>query len=84
MPSSSAFFRTLAVKVRGVAVDLEAIAAVELARKIVPRHSIDLIYARQGQQLADWTGELQMALDLFKVRRLHRKLGKGPKESGGA
>ena len=27
---------------------------------------------------------LQMALDLFKVRRLHRKLGKGPKESGGA
>ena len=42
----------------------EAIAAVELARKIVPRHSIDLIYARPGQTRAAWRDELQRALEL--------------------
>ena len=42
----------------------EAIAAVELARKVVPRHSIDLIYARPGQTRAAWRDELQRALGL--------------------
>ena len=42
----------------------EALAALRIARQAFDRLSIDLIYARQDQQLADWTGELQMALDL--------------------
>ena len=42
----------------------EALAALRTARQTFDRLSIDLIYARQDQQLADWTGELQMALDL--------------------
>ena len=42
----------------------EALAALRVARQIFDRLSIDLIYARQDQQLADWTEELQMALDL--------------------
>ncbi|MEC8206166.1 MAG: radical SAM family heme chaperone HemW, partial [Pseudomonadota bacterium] len=42
----------------------EALAALRTARQTFDRLSIDLIYARQDQQLADWTRELQMALDL--------------------
>ncbi|WP_417718753.1 radical SAM family heme chaperone HemW [Salipiger sp.] len=42
----------------------EAIAALELARQIFPRVSNDLIYARQGQSLADWEAELRTELDL--------------------
>lgn len=42
----------------------EALAALHTARQTFDRMSIDLIYAWQDQQLADWTGELQMALDL--------------------
>ncbi len=42
----------------------EAIAAVGLARKSVPRHSIDLIYARPGQTRAAWREELTRALAL--------------------
>ena len=42
----------------------EAIAAVEIARKAVPRHSIDLIYARPGQTRAAWRDELGRALEL--------------------
>ncbi len=42
----------------------EAIAALELGRKIFPRLSFDLIYARPGQSLAAWRAELDLALDL--------------------
>ena len=42
----------------------EALAALRTARQTFDKLSIDLIYARRDQQLADWTGELQMALDL--------------------
>ncbi len=42
----------------------EAIEAVRIARKSVPRHSIDLIYARPGQTRAAWRDELARALDL--------------------
>jgi oxygen-independent coproporphyrinogen-3 oxidase len=42
----------------------EAIAALETARKIFPRLSFDLIYARPGQSLAAWQGELHRALAL--------------------
>ncbi len=42
----------------------EAMAAVELARKSMPRHSIDLIYARPGQTREAWRAELARALDL--------------------
>ncbi|MCF1708205.1 radical SAM family heme chaperone HemW [Tabrizicola sp. J26] len=42
----------------------EALAAYETARSIFDRVSFDLIYARQGQSLADWRGELSQALDL--------------------
>lgn len=40
----------------------EARSAFELARGIFPRVSFDLIYARQGQSLADWRRELTEAL----------------------
>ncbi len=40
----------------------EALAAVALARRAVPRISFDLIYARPGQQPAAWAGELTRAL----------------------
>ncbi len=40
----------------------EARAAFDLARRIFPRVSFDLIYARQGQGLADWRRELAEAL----------------------
>ncbi len=42
----------------------EAVAALETARRIFPRISFDLIYARPGQTLADWRAELREALSL--------------------
>jgi oxygen-independent coproporphyrinogen-3 oxidase len=42
----------------------DAVAALRLARLIFPRVSFDLIYARPGQSLADWTAELDEALAL--------------------
>jgi oxygen-independent coproporphyrinogen-3 oxidase len=42
----------------------EAMAAFEIARDVFERVSFDLIYARQGQSLADWSGELKQALGL--------------------
>ncbi|MEQ9314912.1 MAG: radical SAM family heme chaperone HemW [Henriciella sp.] len=38
--------------------------AVEIAGRLVPNHSIDLIYARPGQSMADWETELTDALAL--------------------
>jgi oxygen-independent coproporphyrinogen-3 oxidase len=40
----------------------EAIAALALARRLFPRVSFDLIYARPGQDLAHWRAELRAAL----------------------
>jgi len=42
----------------------EALRAVELARRLFPRLSIDLIYARPGQTVRAWTQELTTALAL--------------------
>ncbi|OYV41512.1 MAG: coproporphyrinogen III oxidase, partial [Acidocella sp. 20-61-6] len=42
----------------------QAIAAIELARKIFPRLSFDLIYARPGQTEIAWRAELRQALSL--------------------
>jgi putative oxygen-independent coproporphyrinogen III oxidase len=42
----------------------EAIAAIGLARQHFPRYSFDLIYARPGQALRDWTEELGRAIAL--------------------
>ena len=42
----------------------EARRAVETAGRAFPRLSIDLIYARPGQSVSDWTAELTTALDL--------------------
>ena len=42
----------------------EARRAIALADAAFPRLSIDLIYARPGQTVADWTRELETALDL--------------------
>ena len=42
----------------------EAVAALDLARRIFPRLSFDLIYARPGQTLAAWQAELHRALAL--------------------
>ena len=42
----------------------EARRAIELARATFPRLSFDLIYARPGQTVAAWEGELKQALDL--------------------
>ncbi|MFC5390543.1 radical SAM family heme chaperone HemW [Brevundimonas bullata] len=42
----------------------EARRAVQTAGEAFPRLSIDLIYARPGQSVADWTAELATALDL--------------------
>ena len=39
-------------------------AAIEAARSVFPRFSIDLIYARHGQSLDAWERELAEALDL--------------------
>jgi len=43
---------------------LEAMAAIEHARNTFARFSFDLIYARPGQTVADWRGELAEALKL--------------------
>ena len=40
----------------------EAVAALKLARRLFPRVSFDLIYARPGQDQAHWRGELRAAL----------------------
>ncbi|MFO1048082.1 MAG: hypothetical protein U1E52_09315 [Geminicoccaceae bacterium] len=41
-----------------------ALAAVDLAGAVFPRHSFDLIYARPGQEAAaEWREELQRAID---------------------
>src|SRR5690606_38676519 len=42
----------------------EAIQAVELAQRIFPRVSFDLIYARPEQEVAAWRAELDQALRL--------------------
>jgi oxygen-independent coproporphyrinogen-3 oxidase len=42
----------------------EARTAIELAARTFPRFSFDLIYARQGQDLAAWKAELAVALGL--------------------
>ena len=42
----------------------QAIAALEAARRLFPRISFDLIYARPGQTIAAWRTELRRALDL--------------------
>ncbi|TPW34301.1 radical SAM family heme chaperone HemW [Oecophyllibacter saccharovorans] len=42
----------------------QAISALELARKLFPRISFDLIYARPGQTVADWQQELRQGLAL--------------------
>ncbi len=42
----------------------EAMRALELARAVFARLSIDLIYARPGQTVAHWTEELNRAVDL--------------------
>lgn len=42
----------------------EAIRAVEIAQTTFPRFSFDIIYARQGQDRADWRRELDRALAL--------------------
>lgn len=42
----------------------EAISAISLARDIFPRLSFDLIYARPNQTVAQWTKELEQAIDL--------------------
>jgi len=41
----------------------EALAAVDLARRLFARVSFDLIYARPGQTPAAWAGELRAALE---------------------
>jgi putative oxygen-independent coproporphyrinogen III oxidase len=40
----------------------EAVAALALARRLFPRVSFDLIYARPGQDLPSWRAELRAAL----------------------
>lgn len=42
----------------------EALTAFDIARREFDRVSFDLIYARQGQSLADWEAELKQALSL--------------------
>ncbi|WP_300033030.1 radical SAM family heme chaperone HemW [uncultured Roseobacter sp.] len=42
----------------------EAMKAFDIARSTFERVSFDLIYARQGQNLADWRSELTRALDM--------------------
>jgi oxygen-independent coproporphyrinogen-3 oxidase len=42
----------------------QALAALALARRVFPRVSFDLIYARPGQTLAAWREELRRALEL--------------------
>ncbi|WP_066781804.1 radical SAM family heme chaperone HemW [Sphingomonas sp. CCH5-D11] len=40
----------------------EGLAALEIAQRVFPRVSFDLIYARPGQSLDAWTAELKQAL----------------------
>jgi len=40
----------------------EALAAFRLAARVFPRVSLDMIYARPGQTMADWRAELSRAL----------------------
>ncbi|WP_158928192.1 radical SAM family heme chaperone HemW [Acidisphaera sp. S103] len=42
----------------------EAVAALALARRLFPRVSFDLIYARPGQDMASWRAELRAALTI--------------------
>ena len=42
----------------------EAVRAIEIAQTTFPRFNFDLIYARQGQSLADWDQELSEAFAL--------------------
>ncbi len=42
----------------------EAVAALEMARRIFPRLSFDLIYARPGQTVPAWRAELRQAVAL--------------------
>jgi putative oxygen-independent coproporphyrinogen III oxidase len=42
----------------------QAVAALEIGRRLFPRLSFDLIYARPGQTEAAWRAELALALDL--------------------
>ncbi|MBV1836662.1 radical SAM family heme chaperone HemW [Acetobacter estunensis] len=42
----------------------QAVSALEMARRLFPRVTFDLIYARPGQSLADWRVELDQALTL--------------------
>jgi oxygen-independent coproporphyrinogen-3 oxidase len=42
----------------------QAVAALEIGRRLFPRLSFDLIYARPSQTLGDWRAELARALDL--------------------
>lgn len=42
----------------------EALAALQIAHRLFPRFSFDLIYARPGQDVAAWRAELSRALDL--------------------
>jgi putative oxygen-independent coproporphyrinogen III oxidase len=42
----------------------QAVAALELARRLFSRISFDLIYARPGQTIAAWRAELRQALEL--------------------
>jgi oxygen-independent coproporphyrinogen-3 oxidase len=42
----------------------QAIEALEIARRLFPRVSFDLIYARPGQSITAWRSELRRALDL--------------------
>ena len=42
----------------------QAISALEIGRRLFPRISFDLIYARPGQTLLAWRHELRQALDL--------------------
>jgi putative oxygen-independent coproporphyrinogen III oxidase len=44
----------------------EAVAAVELAAKIFPRYSFDLIYARPGMNVENWAAELALAKNLLR------------------
>jgi non-canonical purine NTP pyrophosphatase (RdgB/HAM1 family) len=42
----------------------EALEAIGLARRLFPRHSFDLIYARPGQAMESWKAELRQALGM--------------------
>ena len=42
----------------------QAVEALQIARRVFPRISFDMIYARPGQDVDSWTAELNAALDL--------------------